>query len=319
MGSSLLLLLWGLPQVWGNSDAHELVFVSLSLCPGHSLRSGNLPGVAAQSGDFTFRALQISSFDNSSWMRTDCSAYLGEVQTHIWYNESSTIRGLKPWSRGNFSDQQWEMLQHLFMIYRNGFKRDVEELVKTLHQAYPLELQVSKMLNQDEGSKETMKLLLSDTCPQFVRAVLQAGKSDLEKQEKPDAWLSSGPSPGPDSLLLVCHVSGFYPKPVWVMWMQGDQEEPATQRGDILPNIDGTWYLRVTVDVSTGEADRLSCRVKHSSLGDQDIILYWDGSHVSVGKIVVAVLVPILVLIIGLVWWIMRRRKYVSSSHHLLF
>ncbi|XP_063484219.1 T-cell surface glycoprotein CD1e, membrane-associated isoform X12 [Symphalangus syndactylus] len=38
---------------------------------------------------------------------------------------------------------------------------------------------------------------------------------------KPQAWLSRGPSPGAGRLQLVCHVSGFYPKPMWVMWMRG--------------------------------------------------------------------------------------------------
>ena len=92
---------------------------------------------------------------------------------------------------------------------------------------------------------------------------------------KPEAWLSSGPTPGPGRLLLVCHVSGFYAKPVRVMWVRGEQEQPGTQQGNIMPNADWTWYLRVTLDVVAGGAAGLSCRVKHSSLGDQDIILYW--------------------------------------------
>lgn len=93
--------------------------------------------------------------------------------------------------------------------------------------------------------------------------------------EKPVAWLSRGPNPVPGHLQLVCHVSGFYPKPVWVMWMRGDQEQQGTRRSDILPNADETWYLQATLDVEAGEAAGLACRVKHSSLEGQDILLYW--------------------------------------------
>ena len=55
--------------------------------------------------------------------------------------------------------------------------------------------------------------------------------------------------------------------------MRGKQEQPGTQQGDIMPNADWTWYLRVTLNVAAGEAAGLNCRVKHSSLGDQNIIL----------------------------------------------
>ena len=57
------------------------------------------------------------------------------------------------------------------------------------------------------------------------------------------------------------------------MW--GDQEQQGTRRGDVLPHADGTWYLQTSLDVEAREAAGLSCRVRHSSLGGQDIVLYW--------------------------------------------
>uniref|UniRef100_A0A8C7BRR1 Ig-like domain-containing protein n=1 Tax=Neovison vison TaxID=452646 RepID=A0A8C7BRR1_NEOVI len=132
-----------------------------------------------------------------------------------------------------------------------------------------------EVLNNYLDIKEIVQSLLRDTCPRFLAGILKAGKSELERQVKPEAWLSAGPPPGPGRLLLVCHVSGFHPKPVWVMWMRGEQEQRGTRRGDVLPHADGTWYLRVTLDVAAREAAGLSCRVRHSSLGGQDIVLHW--------------------------------------------
>ncbi|KAF3823003.1 hypothetical protein GH733_010439, partial [Mirounga leonina] len=118
---------------------------------------------------------------------------------------------------------------------------------------------------------EIVHKLLSDSCPRFLLGLLDAGKAYLQRQMRPEAWLSTGPSPGPGHLLLVCHVSGFYPKPVWVMWMWGEQEQQGTWRGDLLPHADGTWYLQTSLDVKASEAGGLSCRVRHSSLGGQDM------------------------------------------------
>ncbi|XP_009182378.1 antigen-presenting glycoprotein CD1d isoform X1 [Papio anubis] len=334
MGCLLFLLLWALLQAWGSAEVPQRLF--------------------------PFRCLQISSFANSNWTRTDGLAWLGELQTHSWSNDSDTIRSLKPWSQGTFSDQQWEALQRVFRVYRSSFTRDVKEFAKMLRLSYPVELQVSagcevhpgnashnffhvafqgrdilsfqgtswepaqeaplwvnlaiQVLNQDKWTRETVQWLLNDTCPQFVSGLLESGKSELEKQVKPKAWLSRGPSPGPGRLQLVCHVSGFYPKPVWVKWMRGEQEQQGTQRGDILPNADETWYLRATLEVAAGEAAGLSCRVKHSSLEGQDIVLYWaGGSHISVGLIALAVLACLLfllALIVGFTFRFKRQSSY---------
>ncbi|NP_001166324.1 T-cell surface glycoprotein CD1c1 precursor [Cavia porcellus] len=153
------------------------------------------------------------------------------------------------------------------------------------------------LFNTYEGIRETVYYLIRDTCPRFLLGLLDAGKMDLQRQVRPEVWLSSSPNLEPGRLLLACHVSGFYPKPIWVMWMRGAQEQLETKQGDILPHADGTWYLRVTLDVAAREAAGLSCRVRHSSLRDQDIILYW-GHGLSVILITFAVIVPLVLLIV---------------------
>ncbi|KAM5324772.1 T-cell surface glycoprotein CD1a-like [Glossophaga mutica] len=170
---------------------------------------------------------------------------------------------------------------------------------------------ISRLLNQDTVTKQVMLRSLSDNCPRYLLSAFDAGKADLQRKVKPEAWLSTGPSPGPDHLLLVCHVSGFYPKPISVLWMRGEQALQGSQQSDILPNADGTWYLRICLDVEATETSGLSCRVTHSSLGGQDIILYLDRPN-SKGLIIVAVMVPLVLLLAGLAFWLKKR-----WTHHV--
>ncbi|XP_066123612.1 T-cell surface glycoprotein CD1b-2-like isoform X3 [Saccopteryx bilineata] len=165
------------------------------------------------------------------------------------------------------------------------------------------------ILSEYQGISNIVQKLLSNTCPRFLLGVLNAGKAELQRQVKPKAWLSSGPPPLPGHLLLVCHVSGFYPKPVQVMWMKDEQEHPGTHQGDMLPNADETWYLQVTLDVVAGEEANLNCRVKHSSLGSQDIVLHW-GHLTSAMVITLAIILPTFILLICLTLWYLRRRSY---------
>ncbi|XP_045697468.1 T-cell surface glycoprotein CD1e, membrane-associated [Phyllostomus hastatus] len=176
---------------------------------------------------------------------------------------------------------------------------------------------VCKVLNHYQVIKEIVQSLLVDTCPRYLAGLLEAGKSELERQVKPEVWVSKGSSPGPGRLLLVCHVSGFHPKPVWAMWMRGEKEQLGTQRSELLPNVDRTWYLRVTLNVAAGEAAGLTCRVKHSSLGGHDIVIHWDGYPILLICVCLAVLVTLVILVLVNSWFKKQSSNQNICSPHI--
>lgn len=67
----------------------------------------------------TFQIIRISSFYNRFLTQNLGSAWLDELQTHAWENNSDTVIYLHPWSKGNFSDEELievEKILHTFFI-----------------------------------------------------------------------------------------------------------------------------------------------------------------------------------------------------------
>uniref|UniRef100_A0A4W2HPQ3 Ig-like domain-containing protein n=1 Tax=Bos indicus x Bos taurus TaxID=30522 RepID=A0A4W2HPQ3_BOBOX len=280
----------------------------------------------------SFKVICVLSFHNSSWVQSLGSGWLGELQTHGWKSNSGTFIYLWPWSKGNFSNEELKELQNYLHTNFVRFVQAFYSHARKWQFEYRFEVQIAKGCELHAGeapvgfmrvayqgsdflsfqNKSWVRLFNFDTCPRFLLGLLDARKAYLQRP----AWLSLGPSPGPGQLTLVCHISGFYPKPIWVMWMRGEQEQQGTQRNDVLPNSDGTSYLRVSLDVEAIEAPGLSCRVRHSSLGGQDIILYWDHRS-SVGWIALAVIVT-LVLMAGLAFWLWKHWTHRESPSSVL-
>ncbi|XP_066106796.1 T-cell surface glycoprotein CD1b-2-like [Saccopteryx bilineata] len=316
---------------------------------GQSMVKVTLAGTLALHGPTSFHVNQISSFVNNTYAQNQGSGWLDDLQIHGWDSGSGTAIFLKPWSKGNFSDAEVTEVVETFRVYFIGVTQLVQDQVSEFELTYPFEIQAiggcelhsgettalggvdfasfqnnlcvpaaqgspraqrfCALVSEYQGLINIIETLLSNTCPRFLLGILDAGKAKLQRQVKPEAWLSSGPPPLPGHLLLVCHVSGFYPKPIWVMWISGEQEHPGTHQGDILPSADETWYLRVTLDVVAGEEANLNCRVKHSSLGGQDIVLHWE-HPTSTTVIILAIILPTFILLICLALWYLRRRSY---------
>ncbi|NXL93923.1 DMB protein, partial [Alectura lathami] len=67
---------------------------------------------------------------------------------------------------------------------------------------------------------------------------------------------------------LTCHVWGFYPPEVTVVWLRnGDIVEPGDHQPiSAIPNGDWTYQVQVTLAVAPEAGDTYTCSVQHASL-----------------------------------------------------
>ncbi|XP_074459163.1 T-cell surface glycoprotein CD1b-3-like isoform X2 [Larus michahellis] len=207
---------------------------------------------------------------------------------------------------------------------------------------------ISKSLNSKKAVTSLLEHLLSISCQSHILALCRYGRADLERQgETPPPILSrppqsppltgdkSGAPPGlppplcshtpempvatvfartprPDQLLLVCHVTGFYPRPISVAWLRDGQEVPpgpTLNTSAILPNADLTYQLRSVLAVAPRDGHSYACRVRHRSLGTRSLLIPWENhSGAPTTSITIAVLLLVAAASAGGFWWWKRRK-----------
>lgn len=89
-------------------------------------------------------------------------------------------------------------------------------------------------------------------------------------------------APSLDQLLLVCHVTGFYPRPISVAWLRDGREVPpgpVLNTSTVLPNADLTYQLRSVLAVAPRDGHGYVCRVRHRSLGTRALLIPWGRCH----------------------------------------
>ncbi|XP_053903067.1 antigen-presenting glycoprotein CD1d-like [Malaclemys terrapin pileata] len=173
------------------------------------------------------------------------------------------------------------------------------------------------LLNRDKGTRSTIQFLLRITCVSELQSFVQYGNESLERQERPVAVVfARAPPPAgtPAPVLLVCRVTGFYPRPVRVAWLQDGEEVGPGGRlnsSGILPNADLTYQLRSSLAVGPGAGHSYACRVQHSSLGGRSLLIPWEQSRPwGPGLVVGITLGVVAVAAMAVVLWRCRRRGY---------
>ncbi|XP_044839724.1 antigen-presenting glycoprotein CD1d-like [Mauremys mutica] len=174
---------------------------------------------------------------------------------------------------------------------------------------------VQDLISRDKSMSTLFPFLQRTVCVYGIDTFAQHGRESLERQERPVAvvFARAPPPAGPPApVLLVCRVTGFYPRPVRVAWLQdGEEVVPGwwLNSSGILPNADLTYQLRSSLAVEPGAGHSYACRVQHSSLGGQSLLIPWERSRPwGPGLAVGITLGVVAVAAVAVVLWRRRRR-----------
>ncbi|XP_053329325.1 major histocompatibility complex class I-related gene protein-like [Spea bombifrons] len=157
---------------------------------------------------------------------------------------------------------------------------------------------ITQQWNGKEYSGHNDKNLMEKECIGWMRKYFELGKYVLDRKVPPQVKVTEKASGGVTKLL--CHVYGFYPRDVDVKWMRnGTDEVYSDEAKQILPNTDGTYQIRASVEVTPREGDSYSCYVDHSSL-EKELIVPWEPRISPHGwtALAVGVVLPLLFVIV---------------------
>ncbi|XP_073454385.1 putative HLA class I histocompatibility antigen, alpha chain H isoform X2 [Aquarana catesbeiana] len=176
--------------------------------------------------------------------------------------------------------------------------------------------------NSRKSSAEKQKWYMEQECKTWFKVYLDYMKETL-KPVSPEVkvW---GHHQSEEKTRLHCLAYGFHPRPVDVKWMRnGEDDVPSDEISPILPHPDGTYQIRVSVEVPTREGDTYSCHVDHSSLDDVLIVTLTeqDMQESKTGKqprLYIVIIVLILLTICGFVIIVIIVKKFYSRRGQLV-
>uniref|UniRef100_A0A8B9GBR4 Ig-like domain-containing protein n=1 Tax=Amazona collaria TaxID=241587 RepID=A0A8B9GBR4_9PSIT len=123
-------------------------------------------------------------------------------------------------------------------------------------------------------------------CPPFPTAPPQAHVT------------SSSSSDSSLPVLLTCHVWGFYPPDITVLWLHnGDIVSVGDQPPPVVPNGDLTYQTQLTLKATPAHGDTFTCSVLHPAL-EQPLLVDWG--HGLPPALLVKVVVATVVMLLGL-------------------
>uniref|UniRef100_A0A8C5PYZ9 Ig-like domain-containing protein n=1 Tax=Leptobrachium leishanense TaxID=445787 RepID=A0A8C5PYZ9_9ANUR len=110
-----------------------------------------------------------------------------------------------------------------------------------------------KWNSPEERAGERSKNYMENICIPWLRKYLVYGEEELERRVHPEVKVSDQNVNGVTK--LHCQVYGFYPRDVDVKWEKNGIDVLSYEAKHVLPNSDGTYQIRVTVEVAAEDRE----------------------------------------------------------------
>ncbi|KAM4550834.1 major histocompatibility complex class I-related gene protein-like isoform 2-T2 [Fundulus diaphanus] len=182
--------------------------------------------------------------------------------------------------------------------------------------AKPQGLITTKKWNDNRFDLEVHKDYFNQICPAWLKMYVDYGRSSLMRTDLPSVSFLQKNSSFPIS----CHATGFYPNRAKMFWWKDGKEEIHSRldKGEILPNNDGTFQMSIYIDLSSDEPEdwnKYECVFQLSGVRE-DIVHRLETTRIRSNEsndnmwIILVVVVLLCVLgLIGVIGFILYKKK----------
>ncbi|KAK3506023.1 hypothetical protein QTP70_020506 [Hemibagrus guttatus] len=201
----------------------------------------------------------------------------------------------------------------------NQFSYDGENFISldlktgTWTAAKPQALIIKKKWDNDRGYTVHWKNYLENICIEWLKMYMFYSRETLGRKVPPTASVFQKHSPSPE---VVCHATGFFPKPVRIFWRKdGGPVYKDVEVRETLPNQDGSFQKRSILKVPAEELQKhtYTCVILHSSLKEKLVLQVPKGGGL-MAIIVGVVVLSLFSLPLLLELWSGRRRSLVRGG-----
>ncbi|XP_032630752.1 H-2 class II histocompatibility antigen, E-S beta chain-like isoform X1 [Chelonoidis abingdonii] len=268
-------------------------------------RNGYTPGDKNSHQLWTVRSAWCPVWD--SWVETEYQGLVREVNTSSPKAEPFYTQVLKTCEL----DDATGAVQAVTRYSLNG--EDVLRYQADQNRwfsVHPAAWRVAERWSLEGETFGVMKLFTPQRCRLWIESSVPF---IAQKTAQPIVRVALVPGTQDQPCRLICHVTGFYPRDIEVVWERGGQLAQGEQlTGGIQPNGDPTFQIQVSIELGqkgVGPTEHV-CVVRHISLGGDPLRMTWDSQTMGQAHVPLIIAGCILtVLGAGALGWYLSRRK----------